>query len=387
MIELWNVSRALGLVALLLMGVVLALGALHNTSLTKVVGQTLPRFVLVALHRNLALITVVFVLLHVVAVLVTPYLPLRWYHLVVPFTASFNPWPVALGAVAFDLLLAVVISSGLRRYLSKRAWLVVHWTTYVCFPVAVAHAIANASFRGGTWWTLLVPLLATGMVVAALLYRRAARRRPALPLAERGRTDPAEARRAADTATGSQPVVRVDDAGVAGGAGVATAGEVGEVAGAPEPRAGEPESVPGVGPGSGAEVVPGAGADPGAEVVPGAEAGPAAEAVPGTEAGPGAEAGADAANGAFAASGAANGPSVATGEDEQDVGAPMRRGVRPLRVVARPDARSGAGERGRSRRARHSADPDDDAGAEAQTDTLASTDAPTVALPPRPRRR
>jgi methionine sulfoxide reductase heme-binding subunit len=206
-IELWNISRALGLAALLLMGVVLALGALHNTSLSRLAGQALPRFVLVALHRNLSLITVVFVALHVVTVLVTPYLPLHWYHVVVPGTASFNPWPVGLGAVALDLLLAVVISSSLRRFLSKRVWLVVHWTSYVCFPVAVAHAVANASFRGGTWWTLVVPVLATAVVVWALLYRRSARRRAALPLADRGRTDPAEARRAADHATGSQPVV------------------------------------------------------------------------------------------------------------------------------------------------------------------------------------
>jgi len=294
-IELWNVSRALGLVALLLMGLVLALGALHNTSLTKVVGQALPRFVLVALHRNLALITVVFVLLHVVTVLVTPYLPLRWYHLLVPFTATFNPWPVALGAIAFDLLLAVVISSSLRRYLSKRAWLVVHWTSYVCFPVAVAHAVANASFRGGTWWTLLVPLAAIGMVVAALLYRRAARRRPALPLAERGRTDPAEAKRAADHATGSQPVVRMDPPAES------------EEPSAPTPRVAEPEA-------------------------------PAGE--------------------------------------------PARKVVRELRVVARP-----ATDEERPRRSRHAADPDDDAGADAQTDTMAGPEAPTVALPPRPRRR
>ncbi|MHC1562748.1 ferric reductase-like transmembrane domain-containing protein [Actinomycetospora sp. C-140] len=213
MIELWNVSRALGLVALLLMGVVLALGALHNTSLSRLAGQALPRFVLVALHRNLALITVVFVALHVVTVLISPYLPLRWFDVLVPGTALYNPVPAALGAVALDLLLAVVISSSLRRYLSKRAWLVVHWTSYVCFPVAIAHAVANASFRGGTWWTLLVPVLALGLVVWALLYRRTARRRAALPLAERGRTDPAEAQRAADHATGSQPVVRVEEPG------------------------------------------------------------------------------------------------------------------------------------------------------------------------------
>ncbi len=186
MIQLWYVSRALGLVALLLLSVVTALGTLHNTALARATGTALPRFVLVALHRNLALITVVFVVLHAVTVVITPYLQLRWFDVLVPGTARFNPLPAALGVVAFDLLLAVVISSALRPRLSKRAWLLVHWSAYVCFPVAVAHAVTNASFRGGTWWTLVVPLASLAVVVAGLLVRRATRRRGALPLAERG---------------------------------------------------------------------------------------------------------------------------------------------------------------------------------------------------------
>ncbi|PVY96506.1 ferric reductase-like transmembrane domain-containing protein [Actinomycetospora cinnamomea] len=311
MIELWNVSRALGLVALLLLSVVIALGALHNTTSGRA-GQTLPRFVLVALHRNLALITVVFVALHVAAVIVTPYLPLRWYHVVVPGSAGFNPWPVGLGAVALDLLLAVVISSSLRRFLSKRAWLVVHWTSYVCFPVAVAHAVANASFRGGTWWTLVVPLIGTGVVVAALLHRRSVRRRGPVPLAARGRTDPAEARRAGDHATGSQPVV---------GDG------------------------PGRSEGGGARVTSAASGAAGDAL--------AAQAEPGSR---------------------------ADGGEDVEPPRPPGTAVHEMRVVARPAERPAS-------RGRHDADPEDDAGAAARTDTLAGPEAPTVGLRPRRRRR
>ncbi|GAA4861455.1 ferric reductase-like transmembrane domain-containing protein [Actinomycetospora straminea] len=326
MIELWNISRALGLVALLLLGVVLALGALHNTSLTELLGQALPRFVLVALHRNLALITVVFVALHVVTVLVTPYLPLRWYHVVVPGTASFNPWPVGMGALALDLLLAVVISSALRKYLSKRAWLVVHWTSYVCFPVAVAHAVANASLRGGTWWTLVVPLVATALVVAALLHRRTARRRPAsVPLADRGRTDPAEARKAADHATGAQLVVRGEGPEVAANAPFAASTRTNAPFAAPaESDAGEDEGEDEGGAGRG-EVLE-------MRVVP----------RPSEE--PGAAAGAG----------------------------------RPGRHAADPDddASDDASD-----------DARDDASDDARTDTLGGPEAPTVALPARRRRR
>lgn len=199
MIQLWFVSRALGLVALLLLSAVLALGALHNTTLAQNSGERLPRFVLVALHRNLSLITVVFVVVHVITVLITPYLRLRWFDALVPGTARFNPWPAALGVVALDLLLAIVISSALRQRMSKRVWLAVHWTSYACFPVAVAHAVTNASFRGGTWWTLTVPLLSVVMVIVALIYRRRARRRAPLALKNRGRV------RVPDAETSSSP--------------------------------------------------------------------------------------------------------------------------------------------------------------------------------------
>ena len=186
MIGLWFVSRALGLVATLLLSGVVVLGVLHDTALAKATDGVLPRFVLVALHRNLSLIAVVFTVLHVVAVLVTPYLRLRWFDTLVPGTARYNTVPAALGVVALDLMIAIVVTSVLRSRMSRRWWFVVHWCSYLFWPVAVAHAVVNASFRGGTWWTLAVPLVATAAIVVALLHRRRDRRRGALPLGERG---------------------------------------------------------------------------------------------------------------------------------------------------------------------------------------------------------
>ena len=190
MLQLWFVSRALGLVALLLLTLVIVLGILHDTSVVKNADLGLPRFVLVALHRNLSLITVVFVVLHVVTVVVTPYLRLRWIDTLVPGIAAYNPIAAAMGTVAVDLLVAITVTSLFRQRIPRRAWFLVHWTAYVCWPVAVLHAVLNASFRGTTWWTLVAPLLCLGILVAALLYRRSDRRRTAVPLGERGRVPP-----------------------------------------------------------------------------------------------------------------------------------------------------------------------------------------------------
>jgi DMSO/TMAO reductase YedYZ heme-binding membrane subunit len=186
-LQLWFVSRALGAVALLLLSLVIVLGILHNTSVVKNAELGLPRFVLVALHRNLSLLTVVFVALHVITVIVTDYVHLRVVDVVVPGLALFNPIAAALGTVATDLLLAIIVTSVLRQRISRRVWFWVHWSSYLCWPVAVVHAVLNVIPRGTTWWTLSIPLLSMIGILVALVYRRRDRRRVGVPVAERGK--------------------------------------------------------------------------------------------------------------------------------------------------------------------------------------------------------
>ncbi|MCD2185678.1 ferric reductase-like transmembrane domain-containing protein [Actinomycetospora soli] len=204
MLQLWFVSRALGAMGLLLLSLVVVLGILHNTSVVKNAELGLPRFVLVALHRNLSLITVVFVVLHIVTVLVTDYVHLRVVDVFVPGIALYNPIGAAFGTVAFDLILAIILTSLLRSRISRRVWFWVHWSSYLCWPIVVVHAVLNLSFRGTTWWTLVVPFLATVAIIAALIYRRRDTRRTSVPVSERGRV-PEEAIRAV---TGEVPVAR-----------------------------------------------------------------------------------------------------------------------------------------------------------------------------------
>ncbi|WP_018331568.1 ferric reductase-like transmembrane domain-containing protein [Actinomycetospora chiangmaiensis] len=204
MLQLWFVSRALGAMGLLLLSLVVVLGVLHNTSVVKNAELGLPRFVLVALHRNLSLITVVFVVLHVVTVLVTDYVHLRVVDVFVPGIALYNPIGAALGTVATDLIIAIILTSVLRSRIPRRVWFWVHWSSYLCWPVVVAHAVLNLSFRGTTWWTLVVPLVSTLAIVVALLYRRRDTRRTSIPVSERGRV-PEEAIRAV---TGEVPIAR-----------------------------------------------------------------------------------------------------------------------------------------------------------------------------------
>jgi sulfoxide reductase heme-binding subunit YedZ len=142
---LWYVTRAAGLVAVVLLTTTLVLGVLTAGRAAPV---ALPAFVRTALHRTLALTTVVFVVLHVVTAVAETYVDLGWVSAVVPFTAGYETAWVGLGAIAFDLFATVLITSLLRGRLRHRAWKLVHLASYLLWPLALAHGIGSASVDG-----------------------------------------------------------------------------------------------------------------------------------------------------------------------------------------------------------------------------------------------
>src|SRR6476661_4870318 len=120
---LWFVSRGCGLVALLLLTGTVVLGCAHATRASAGAWQ---RFTLHALHRNLSLLDVVFLAVHILSAIIDGYVPLQWVDAVVPFVSDYHPVWIGLGAIAVDLLIAVIVTSLLRARLSRRVWRTVH---------------------------------------------------------------------------------------------------------------------------------------------------------------------------------------------------------------------------------------------------------------------
>jgi methionine sulfoxide reductase heme-binding subunit len=158
---LWYLSRATGLVAFLLLSLVVVLGV---TIARRGRVPGLPRFAGVGLHRNAALFAVVLLVIHIVTAVLDPYVAIGWLAVVVPFTSSYEPLWLGLGALAVDLTVAVVVTSLLRFKLGIRLWRAVHWLAYAAWPVAAIHGIgAAADLRSGV---LLDVVLATIAAVA-----------------------------------------------------------------------------------------------------------------------------------------------------------------------------------------------------------------------------
>lgn len=144
---LWVVSRATGVVSLLLLSLVMIIGILVNRQ-GRLPG--LPAFAVTGLHRSLSLLSVAFVAAHVGAAIADPYVSIRAIAAVIPFTSAYLPFWLGLGAVALDVILALIITSLLRAHIGRRAWRGIHWLAYASWPVALAHGIGSSpDLRGG----------------------------------------------------------------------------------------------------------------------------------------------------------------------------------------------------------------------------------------------
>jgi methionine sulfoxide reductase heme-binding subunit len=171
MTAFWYLTRGTGIVALILLTLSLTLG-IANVLRLRVPGA--PRFVTLGIHRSVSLLAVAFVAVHVLTTVADGYVPISIAGAVIPFSSGYRPFWVGLGAIAFDLLLALVITSVLRRRVGYRAWRFVHWAAYGCWPIAFMHALGTGSDPGTGWMTAILASLA-GLVGAAVVGRLSGR--------------------------------------------------------------------------------------------------------------------------------------------------------------------------------------------------------------------
>jgi sulfoxide reductase heme-binding subunit YedZ len=129
----WYLMRATGVVSLLLLTLVVALGVATATRL-RPAGTS--QYVVTTVHRNAATLAVVFLGIHVASAVIDPDAAVQLTAVIVPFTAHWSPFWVGLGAVALDLVAALVVTSLVRHRLPYRLWRRTHWAAYATWPLA-----------------------------------------------------------------------------------------------------------------------------------------------------------------------------------------------------------------------------------------------------------
>ena len=160
---LWYLTRATGAVALLLLTVSVALGV---ANIGRIQRPGWPRFVVEGLHRNVSLLALALLLVHIVTSLLDPFAGIKLIDAIIPFTGSYRPIWLGLGAFASDLFIAVALTSVVRRRLGHATWRATHWLAYLCWPVAIVHTVGTGSDVKQIWLLALTAVCVATVVLA-----------------------------------------------------------------------------------------------------------------------------------------------------------------------------------------------------------------------------
>ena len=160
----WEMIRVTGMVALALLTVSVTLGIL-GPAITKPKG----RLTSVSLHLTAGVGGTVLVIAHVFLAVIDSWIK-------VPFQAAFipgaSPWEtlwIAVGTIAFDLMLVMAVTSAMRQQAPK-LWWKAHFVAYPVWALVWIHTLAIGT-DAKTPLMIAFAAVSAGMVAAAVVIR------------------------------------------------------------------------------------------------------------------------------------------------------------------------------------------------------------------------
>ncbi len=160
---LWYTTRGTGAVTLILLTGVVVLGIL---GVRRFETAGWPRFLTTALHENLALTALVLLAVHIVTAVVDPFTSLGWVPVLIPFGSYYRTFWLGLGTIAFELFVALIVTSLVRDRLGPVVWKTIHWFAYACWPIALLHGIGTGTDAGSAWLVTIQVLCALAVLIS-----------------------------------------------------------------------------------------------------------------------------------------------------------------------------------------------------------------------------
>ncbi|SRR5581483_6435195 len=156
----WAVARAGGLTAYVLLTAAVIMGLALSLRWQS---ARWPRLINNEWHNYLTLLSLIFVGIHVLAVLVDPYTHFGLADILVPLASTYRPEWMAFGIVGLYLGIAIGISTWLRPIIGYQWWRRLHVLTLVLYALVTVHGIATGSDTN-TWWALGIYLASIAIV-------------------------------------------------------------------------------------------------------------------------------------------------------------------------------------------------------------------------------
>ncbi len=168
----WLVSRAAGVVALLLISLSVMLGlAMAN----KLVRRPWLKRAVIRTHEHIALTALFALAAHGLSLLGDSWLKPGWAGVTVPFASSYRPTFTGLGILGGYLAVLLGPSFYLRRRIGARRWRKLHTLITLAWLLSVIHTLGAGSDAGKLWLRAVV--VAPGVPIIYLLTLRLLRAR------------------------------------------------------------------------------------------------------------------------------------------------------------------------------------------------------------------
>lgn len=139
---LWYITRATGIIALLLLGAIVILGIMTATKSTP---AGIGKFIGPDLHRRLSLTTVIFLGVHIVTAILDPFVKIGITTTIIPFVSKYRPLWVGLGTLSFDLMLIIIATSIVRHKFPHSRWKKIHYLSWAVVGLVLFHALGTGS--------------------------------------------------------------------------------------------------------------------------------------------------------------------------------------------------------------------------------------------------
>ncbi|KKP83864.1 MAG: Ferric reductase domain protein transmembrane component domain protein [Candidatus Moranbacteria bacterium GW2011_GWF2_35_54] len=134
----WYVARVTGLISFSLLYIVMFLGLSIRTPILNKLVKPIHSL---NIHAWLSVQALVLVFVHGGALLFDKYLKFTWPDILVPFfNKTYSP-ELALGIMAMYLMLILIGTSYLKKFIKHGIWRVVHFLNIALYTMAVYHAL------------------------------------------------------------------------------------------------------------------------------------------------------------------------------------------------------------------------------------------------------
>lgn len=177
----WYVARATGLIGWVLLTLSVLWGIVLST---RILGRFHKQAWLQDVHRYLGGLGLLFVGVHLVSLMLDPWLHFSAAEALLPGVATYRTVPVAVGIVGAYAMAAVYATSLMMSRLPRKAWKAVHYLSYVTVLAVAVHAGLTGT-DVTTWWYRLIAVTLILSTTVAVITRILAGKRSARASRER----------------------------------------------------------------------------------------------------------------------------------------------------------------------------------------------------------